>query len=285
VTGRVAGALVVAFLTVALAAAPGNAARGKVIATGDENFWVEAFKANRLFAAYQKTTAKDPDRTVEYKRKAVCVEDDEDEPGIDQPCYLPPGASIEPPPCEDGPAVEPLWTRTLRERTPEREVWNRWELVLGWSCPEHALPPLTGEDFRRLPIDAPEVGVQPATDVLVNKKTILFTDGESQWFRTTVFGTWGIDVVATPVEYRWTLGDGTSFVTTTPGEPYPSFDVTHVFREPLPGTTVGLTVVWQGRFRVDADPLRKWRDVTGSATTESVSAPFDVVELRSRLTG
>lgn len=252
---------------------------------GDEAFWLRAFKANRVYEAYLKTTANDPDRTVEYKRKAICIEDSDDEPGIDQPCYLPPGTQVEPPPCEDGPAVEPLWRHTLRERTAERDVWNRWEQVLGWSCPEHQLPPLTQEEFRRLVIDAPEVNVQPSADVLVNKRTILYTDGSEQRLRTTVFGTWGIDIVATPVEYHWTFGDGESVVSAIPGAPYPSFDVTHVFTEPLTSTTVGLSVVWEGRFRIDADPLHKWRDVAGTATTQSVSAPFDVVELRSHLTG
>lgn len=164
-------------------------------------------------------------------------------------------------------------------------AWNKWELVLGWSCPEHQLPPLTAEEFRQLVIDPPEVGVQPAADVLVNKRTILYTDGREQQFRTTVFSTWGVDVLAVPVEYRWTFGDGESLVTTIPGAPYPSFDVTHVFGEPLSRTTVGLSVVWEGRFRVDADPLHKWREIKGTALTESVSAPFDVIELRSRLTG
>lgn len=252
---------------------------------GDAAFWLEAFKANRRYETWRRTLAKDPDRAVEYKRKAVCFEDAEEERGIDQPCYLPPGARVEPPPCEDGPALEPLWTRTLRERTPEREVWNDWEFVFGWMCPEHRLPPLTEEEFQQLPIAAPRVNVQPSSDVLVNKDTILFTDGEPQQFHATVFGTWGIDVVATPVEYRWTFGDGESLVTVLPGAPYPSFDVTHVYAEPIAATTVGLTVTWTGRFRVDADPLHKWRDVPGTATTESVSAPFDVIELRSRLTG
>lgn len=44
-----------------------------------------------------------------------------------------------------------------------------------------------------------------------------------------------------------------------------------------------LTVTWKGRYRVDADPLHKWRDVAGTAVTESVSDEFDVIELRTRL--
>ncbi|UJP40329.1 PKD domain-containing protein [Cellulomonas palmilytica] len=264
---------------------PAGAKEFVVAGDGDEAFWLGAFKANRQYEAWLRSASKDPDRAIEFKRKSVCVEDTDEEPGIDQPCYLPPGARIEPPPCEDGPALEPLWRRVLRERTEEQDVWTRWELVFGWMCPEHRFPPLTRQEFQLLPIVAPEVNVQPSADVLVNKRTILFTDGAPQRFRTTVFGTWGIDVVATPVEYRWTFGDGESLVTATPGAPYPSFEVTHTFSEPIGATAVGLTVTWKGQFRVDADPLHKWREVTGTARTESVSAPFDVIELRSHLTG
>jgi hypothetical protein len=271
--------------TVALLALIGipTAAEAKpvdVIAPGDENLHARAFKASQREKAWQAAGARPEERLEWFKRTATCDDDPAlEEPGIDQPCYLPPGVEITGPPCEDGPAIEPLW-HTFRT-TLEAE-WQPWELIVGWSCPEHLLPPVGIEELRVLSIAPPEVGIQPSGEMLVNKPTILYTSDEPQTFDTEVSG-FEVEIIAEPIEWEWEFDDGERLTTGTPGEPYPSFDVTHTFSEALENSTIGLTTSWRGRYRVAADPLHKWRAIDGTATTESTSDPFDVIELRTRL--
>lgn len=281
-TARVALIACTSALALCALAAPAHADRIEVRGSDDERFHVAAFTANNEYANYVRRIANAPDRVVEYKREASCADDnDEVDDGIDQLCYLPPGIELEPRECEDGPALAPIWTRTLISHDPEE--WSRWDFVFGWSCPEHLIPPLQLQEFQDLLVDSPAVHVQPSADVLVNRPAILYTDGDERHMTTTVFDTWDVDVIAVPVEFRWEFDDGTELVTAVPGAPYPSFEVAHTYEQPRTGTTVRLTVTWEGRYRVDADPLHKWRTVSGTAVTESVSDAFDVVELRTRL--
>lgn len=126
--------------------------------------------------------------------------------------------------------------------------------------------------------------MQPAGEMLVNKPAILFTADDAQSFEVAISG-FDVEIVAEPTSWEWTFDDGERLVTDVPGAPYPAFDVTHTFLAPLKGSTVGLTASWSGRYRVAVDPLHKWRAIEGTAVTESPSAPFDVIELRSTLTG
>ncbi|MCR6688978.1 hypothetical protein [Cellulomonas sp.] len=163
--------------------------------------------------------------------------------------------------------------------------WHGWVVRAGWSCPEDLLPPFTEADLRRLKIDALEVNQQPAAGpVLVQRRTIVFTKPEDRELRAVLFDSFGVDVVVTPVEYEWDFGDGSTLTTTEPGRPYPAFDLTHVYTE-LADRQITLTTTWTGRYRVDADPLHRWRDVEGTATTVDVGDEFEVVSLRTRLTG
>ncbi len=154
-------------------------------------------------------------------------------------------------------------------------------MVVGWACPADLLPTFTEEDFRLLPIAPQVIKMQPDRGwVLVNKETIVLTEPAEQTFRTDLFG-YGVDVIATPTHYSWDFQDGTRHLSTnSPGKPYPAFDLFHVYAEP--GTAaISLTTTWSGRYRVDGDTA--WRDVVGTAETVSTTAPFEVVERRSRL--
>jgi len=253
-----------------------------ITAPGDDALHARAFAASRAFRAWKAAAVPPELRLENYKRAATCDDDPElREPGIDQSCYVPPGVAVTGPPCEDGPALAPLWHQF---RATLESEWSDWEMVVGWSCPEHLLPPVGIEDFRVLRIAPPTVGVQPSGEMLVNKAAILFTADDAQSFDVEIAG-FDVEIVAEPVTWDWEFDDGERLTTDVPGAPYPSFEVTHTFTEPLQASTVRLTTSWRGRYRVAADPLRKWRAIDGTATTESTSEPFDVVELRSRLTG
>ena len=176
--------------------------------------------------------------------------------------------------CADD-AVPPTWRRTR----PAGGQWSAWERLSLGSCGP-VLPVLTVEDFRSLPLPAPTLRLQPDGGwVLVNIDTIVMTDATTVPLRTTLAG-FGVDVEAAPQLFTYDFGDGHSRRTTSPGRPYPGHDTSHAYE--APGTyTVTLTPTWSGRYRVDGDPT--WREVTGTATTATTSAPFEAQERTSRL--
>ncbi|CAM5792133.1 hypothetical protein [Cellulomonas persica] len=260
---------------------PANADDVVVSAPGDDRLHARAFAASQAEHAWKAAGTPLEERLDEYKRSSRCNDDPElDEPGIDQSCYIPPGIEITGPTCEDGPAIAPLW---FRYRASVDSAWSTWEMLVGWSCPEHLLPPVDVDDLRVLRIAPPEVGVQPSGDMLVNKPAILFTAADAQAFDVDIEG-FAVEIVAEPTAWEWAFDDGERLATDVPGAPYPSFDITHTFRTPMEASTVGLTTSWRGRYRVASDPLQKWRAIDGTAVTRSSSDPFDVIELRTRLT-
>ncbi|UJP39474.1 hypothetical protein F1D97_14255 [Cellulomonas palmilytica] len=210
----------------------------------------------------QERRAADPDEFLErWALSELCnVNSPVLEPAIEGGCP-PSNGTVHLPGCEDAEPVMPLW---YQSRPTLSAPWSAWEMVVGWSCPGDLLPGITAEDFRELTIVSPPAHRQPTSDeTLVNKDLIVYTEQAEQRFRTTIFD-FAIDVVATPTSYSWDFGDGSEpLVTTSPGAPYPSFELTHRFHDPLT-TSVTLTTTWSSRFRVD-DPYGTWQDVEGTA--------------------
>lgn len=86
------------------------------------------------------------------------------------------------------------------------------------------------EAFERLNWPPSQLEVQPPNGkTLVNLETNFYTTNSG--VASTPVDLLGTNVVvsARPIAYRWNFGDGTSKVTTTPGAPYPSLDVSHVY--------------------------------------------------------
>lgn len=272
-------------LAVAVIAAVAMSASTAVATTtefdGDEAHLSDAFKRHLAYREYLASDVPEAERLVEYAHAPLCnVDSGVLESGVDGPCE-PPNGTVNMQSCGDDEPVLPLWTRT---RPAPSSDWTRWTMVISWICPDDLLPPFSERDFRSLTIASPEAHRQPATgDVLVNKPLIVYTEPDvERRFRTSLFG-YGIDVVATPLEYTWDFGDGTELTTTSPGAPYPSFELTHDYRAPG-AATVTLTTTWEGQYRVDEDPDGEWRDIDGTAVTAVALDPFEVVELRTRLT-
>lgn len=149
------------------------------------------------------------------------------------------------------------------------------------SCGDAVTPVLTAEEFRRLPLPAPAVHMQPDTGwVLVNKETIAYTDPTPVTLTTQLLGR-TVTVEATPSRFTYEWGDGSRpVVTSDPGAPYPAFDVFHVY-EDLGSVAITITTEWSGRYQVEGDP--QWREVTGTATTTATGPVFEVREVRTRL--
>jgi hypothetical protein len=163
-------------------------------------------------------------------------------------------------------------------------VPGQWRLV-GQACRHggqgagRAIPAFTVEDFRRLPLPASGIRVQPATlRTLVNVETNFFVDSRPVVLDTTLLGM-PVRVRATPVGYTWTLGDGSSLRTTDPGGPYPRMTTTHVYR--LAGQpVVTLVTRYTGEYSVAGSP---WLPVVGEADVPSPPLTLTVVGTRAHL--
>ena len=181
--------------------------------------------------------------------------------------------------CEEGDTlVMPMW---MRERATPASPWSEWDDIDPGGCGVDLLPVLTEADFRRLPIPAPTLTLQPDRGwVLVNIETIVRTDPTPVTLRTDMLGI-GITVEVTPTFWTYDFGDGHTLATRSPGHPYPDHDTFHEYEQPHDAQTITLTAEWTGRYQVDGSPV--WRDVDGVALTTTTSAPFRVEERTSRL--
>ncbi|TQL02058.1 PKD domain-containing protein [Cellulomonas sp. SLBN-39] len=180
--------------------------------------------------------------------------------------------------CEGDSIVLPMWRR---ERATPASAWGNWVQIDVGGCGADLLPELTAEDFRRLPIPAPVLTLQPDRGwVLVNKETVVMTDPTPATLTTNLLG-YDIQVQATPTTYTYDFGDGTApLVTTSPGHAWPDHDTAHVYGAPG-SVSITLTTTWSGRYLIEG--TTQWRDVDGTAQTTTTSDPFTIEERTSRL--
>ena len=273
------GALIalVAGLAFATSPLPGRGSETHV-SEDKQAFETLSWHRERRVAGVRATPLEE--RLVDYERSPYCREaagmwvpgfaDGTCAPGADMA-----RTSVQ---CEEGDTlVMPLWMRT---RATPGSPWGEWDDVDAGGCGVDLLPVLTADDFRRLPLPAPALTLQPDRGwVLVNIETIVSTDPASVTLRTDLLGI-GVNVEATPRRWAYDFGDGHTLTTSSPGHAYPDHDVFHEYEQPGT-TTITLTAEWTGRYQVDGSPL--WRDVDGVATTTATTAPFTVEERTSRL--
>ncbi|GAA3531165.1 hypothetical protein GCM10022234_30380 [Aeromicrobium panaciterrae] len=162
------------------------------------------------------------------------------------------------------------------------------EVVLKYGCrtylPADDEPQLTEGDIlravREIGLPSLEVQIQPGTSTLVNVPTIFYTEPEVFNRSVTLLG-YDIDLVATPVRYRWLHGDGTASTTTRPGKPYPSTEVTHRYRRPAEAVNPRVDVVYRVRYRVDGGA---WSTIDQTLTASGPTAALEVKEAAPVLT-
>lgn len=114
---------------------------------------------------------------------------------------------------------------------------------------------LSWEDIRAAikRIGVPPAQVEGPDYTLVNLRTTFYTEAAA-FDRSFVLLGFHVDVHITPASYIWHWGDGSTTTTHTPGRPYPSTDVTHLYRH---ATDVGapialrVDVAYHAQFRVD----------------------------------
>ncbi|WP_256970764.1 hypothetical protein [Cellulomonas iranensis] len=179
-----------------------------------------------------------------------------------------------------GPGQSVIWPMWRRERTTPTTPWSPWTRLDFGGCSTDLLPTLTEADFRRLPIPAPTLTLQPDRGwVLINIATIVTTNPDPVTLRTDLLGH-AITVEATPTTWTYDFGDGHTLTTTSPGHPYPHHDVFHQYEHPGT-TTITLTATWTGRYLIDGTTT--WHTINGTATTTTTSGPLTIEERTSRL--
>ncbi|HEY6793340.1 MAG TPA: hypothetical protein VI248_01515 [Kineosporiaceae bacterium] len=141
------------------------------------------------------------------------------------------------------------------------------------------VPVVTAEDFRRLPLPAGVIHIQPGNGrALINVPTNVYLDASARILPTVILGQ-AVRVRATPVQYRWSFGDGSWLQTTDPGAAYPNLRTTHTY-----ATTgvmpIGLTTVYHGEYSV-ADGA--WLPIDGTAQVTTPPVPLTVVAARAEL--
>ena len=142
-----------------------------------------------------------------------------------------------------------------------------------------AIPTVTADDFRRLPLPAGQVHIQPGSGrTLINVPTNVYVEAATAILPTTVLGT-PVRVRATPISYDWTFGDGHRLHTVDPGAPYPDLRTTHTYAGT--GTVaLGLNTTYRGEYALPNGP---WIPIDGTATVASPAQNLVVVAARAEL--
>jgi hypothetical protein len=140
-------------------------------------------------------------------------------------------------------------------------------------------PVVTAEDFRRLPLPASQIMIQPPSGrTLVNIPTNLYADSATVTLPTTVLGQ-PVRVRATPLRFRWSYGDGEVRTTTDPGAPYPELRTAHTYRQPG-ADKLDLRTTYSGEYSVDGGP---WLPIDGLAVVNSPGSTLTVIAAENHL--
>ncbi len=133
---------------------------------------------------------------------------------------------------------------------------------------------------RQIGLPSLKVQIQPGTSTLVNVATIFYTEPQAFNRGVTLLG-FDVDLIATPVRYRWLHGDGTAKTTSKPGKPYPSTEVTHRYRQPDEAVNPRVDVTYRVRYRVDGG---SWNTIDQTLLASGPTATLEVKEAAPVLT-
>jgi hypothetical protein len=140
-------------------------------------------------------------------------------------------------------------------------------------------PVFSVSDFRRLPLPAGGVRVQPANLVtLVNVPTNVFVDAPVRVLETSLLG-FPVRVRVTPRLFRWGFGDGRQLVTEDPGAAFPDLRVTHTYLTEG-SVRVDLVTEYSGEYSVAGGA---WLPVDGTAQVASAPVTLTVLAAHNEL--
>lgn len=202
--------------------------------------------------------------------------------------------------CANGPTSPQTDADCLGARVcanPNERLWQLWGRLRGqgWvalrtqcinGTPAAYVPPTVTPGhvlsaLRRIGLPRLAVEVQPAAKTLVNFDTIFWTDPQTVSLDLTILGQ-AVDVVATPQQYSWSFGDGSSMTTSTPGDPYPSRSITHRYEDAQVTVQPHVTVAYSARFQVSGGG---WQQIDETVSTTGPAGSLRVAEATPLLSG
>ncbi len=126
-----------------------------------------------------------------------------------------------------------------------------------------------------------EARTQPAGKTLVNFATIFYAEPEP-FARTVQLLGQQVDIEATPSRFTWVHGDGSSDITTSPGAPYPSKDITYSYSKAHTTVAPRVDVTYTARFRVNGGA---WQDIPETVTVTGPPGNLRISEATAVLSG
>ena len=151
--------------------------------------------------------------------------------------------------------------------------------------------PLTQGDvlraFRRIPVPASEVVVQPpGGETLVNLDTVFSTRAD-RFTRTVGLLGRQVELEIWPTSFRWVNGDGSAQTTDWPGERWVHGAelrdlITHRYQHADKALVARVDTTWTARYRVNGG---EWRDVGGTVTITGEPYGLAVRSASPALTG
>ncbi|MDQ3616803.1 MAG: hypothetical protein M3393_09310, partial [Actinomycetota bacterium] len=142
-------------------------------------------------------------------------------------------------------------------------------------------PALVLNALREIGLPKLEAETQPADKTLVNFETIFFTDPE-QFTRTVTLLGQSVDIEASPSQYTWHHGDGTTVTTQSPGAPYPSKEVTYTYTDAQVTVGHSVDVTYTARFRVSGG---NWQAINETVTIAGPPSALRISEATALLSG
>jgi len=153
--------------------------------------------------------------------------------------------------------------------------------VAGQGSRPQVTPALVLNAIRRIGLPELTAQTQPTDKTLVNFATIFYAQPQPFTRTTTLLGQ-DVDIVATPSQYTWHHGDGTTNSTATPGAPYPSKDITYSYTDAHTTVTPRVDVTYAARFRVNGGA---WQDINETVTITGPTSNLRISEATAVLSG
>ncbi len=160
---------------------------------------------------------------------------------------------------------------------------------VGSNCPEEVvsaptptvIPGMVAAAFRRIPLPASELMVQPPGGrTLVNFETNFYTEA-GEFMRTVRLLGRRVELRIWPVSFGWRFGDGETRRTTEPGARYPDLEITHRYLS-RGRVSPSVDTTYAAQFRVGDG---SWRAVNGTVTIPGTPEGLRVVTARPVLVG
>jgi hypothetical protein len=268
-------------------------APGGVDVGGSKTIWV-VDPATGTLVPSTSGNAADPNQ---YKADLQCQTD---ENNLSVKCL--PGQQQCPPREEGGePGIPVIWK--VAPRGIADPAWSDWTPNGGGpSClyderPEDLLPRIAAliqSEFQKLPVAAGTVTAQPSPHTLRGAETNFYANSAEQQFDITILAQ-KVHVVATPAQYTWSYGDGTTLgPQSSAGGPLPQDRWGEKTRTSHAYTQTGdfqvvLTTHFQGTYSVNNGPplpipgqgqfnsppqtISVWRSVTRNYADDCIRNP------------